>query len=285
MEKYSEGNFYCEKCQKQYPITSIEYHDSICNFNKKCPFCLREINIHNFYEHIMYHEFENEEIPDELNYNNNNKGSNENPYPSYYHFLNNNNEEKYEPEIKRINSKIVKVGNDEFYDLEEEANKIKYEEQEKEAYEKKILGLKKKQLSFPQKIKKFFKENKEEIYGVTINSIGCAFLIPECFLSLTLIIILSFMSQKKKENDEDKIDPKKIIDYLPTTTLGKRYNNNSIELKCIICYEDFQEGDNVTTLPCAHVFHIDCIKVWILQHGNCPVCKFIITKRSLLGDL
>ena len=120
---------------------------------------------------------------------------------------------------------------------------------------------------------------------MTLNSIGCAFLIPECFLSLTLIIILSFMNKKKKANDEDKIDPKKIIDYLPTTTLGKRYNNNTIELKCVICYEDFQEGDIVTTLPCAHVFHIDCIKVWILQHGNCPVCKFIITKSSLLGDL
>ena len=54
------------------------------------------------------------------------------------------------------NSKIVKVGNNEFYDLEEEANQIKYEEQEKEAYERKILGLKKKKISFPQRNKKMY---------------------------------------------------------------------------------------------------------------------------------
>jgi len=33
------------------------------------------------------------------------------------------------------------------------------------------------------------------------------------------------------------------------------------------------------------VFHINCIEIWILQHGNCPVCKFVITKSSLLGEV
>ena len=122
---------------------------------------------------------------------------------------------------------------------------------------------------------------------MTVDLIGCVFLIPECFADLTAKVIFSIQNiNKKKENkDEDKIEPKKILDYLPITTLGKKYNNNNIEFKCIICYEDFQEGDSVTTLPCAHVFHINCIEIWILQHGNCPVCKFVITKSSLLGEV
>ena len=286
MEKYPEGNFYCEKCKESYPYTSKEYHDSICNNKKIKPLNSKEINKYNYYNNITYNnlEDENEEIPDEFNYNNNNKEINKKIYSSNFHFLNNNDNE---PEIKRINSKIVKVGNNEFYDLEEEANQIKYEEQEKEAYERKILGLKKKKISFPQKIKNYLKDNKEGIFEVTVDLIGCVFLIPECFADLTAKVILSIqnINNKKENKDEDKIEPKKILDYLPITTLGKKYNNDNIEFKCIICYEDFQEGDTVTTLPCAHVFHINCIEIWILQHGNCPVCKFVITKSSLLGEV
>ena len=80
--------------------------------------------------------------------------------------------------------------------------------------------------------------------------------------------------------------PDEIMKYLLVTKLGKKINNiNDIEYKCIICYEDFNEGDEISTLPCTHVFHIKCIKTWIYEKGNCPICKFIITKKSLLGEL
>ena len=50
------------------------------------------------------------------------------------------------------------------------------------------------------------------------------FLIPECFADLTAKVILSIqnINNKKENKDEDKIEPKKILDYLPITTLGKR---------------------------------------------------------------
>ena len=50
---------------------------------------------------------------------------------------------------------------------------------------------------------------------------------------------------------------------------------------CIICMEDFINGDEVIYLPCLHVFHNTCILEWLKMHNDCPVCKFKITMENL----
>lgn len=53
---------------------------------------------------------------------------------------------------------------------------------------------------------------------------------------------------------------------------------------CTICMEDFKVGDDVKTLPCLHLYHMDCIDAW-LRHGNdCPICKTCIGKDCCGGD-
>lgn len=42
---------------------------------------------------------------------------------------------------------------------------------------------------------------------------------------------------------------------------------------CSICLEQYQEGDQVRTLPCLHHFHSRCIDTWLNQKSSCPVCK------------
>lgn len=42
---------------------------------------------------------------------------------------------------------------------------------------------------------------------------------------------------------------------------------------CAICLDSFDAGVNVRTLSCNHVFHVDCIDPWLLDHHNCPLCK------------
>nr|CAX72854.1 Heavy metal transport/detoxification protein,domain-containing protein [Schistosoma japonicum] len=42
---------------------------------------------------------------------------------------------------------------------------------------------------------------------------------------------------------------------------------------CSICFDDFKESESVIKLPCAHIYHQNCVTTWLKQHGTCPVCR------------
>ncbi|OEL17185.1 hypothetical protein BAE44_0021794 [Dichanthelium oligosanthes] len=45
------------------------------------------------------------------------------------------------------------------------------------------------------------------------------------------------------------------------------------DMKCSICQEDYNEGEEVGQLPCEHRYHVCCISQWLRQKNWCPVCK------------
>ena len=53
--------------------------------------------------------------------------------------------------------------------------------------------------------------------------------------------------------------------------------------KCIICLDDFKNGDKVSSLPCTHFFHFKCIKLWFKNKNICPLCKKEITQSLVFG--
>jgi len=64
-------------------------------------------------------------------------------------------------------------------------------------------------------------------------------------------------------------------------TTCKPYNKserNGFELRCPICYEDYEEETILRILPCSHVFHRGCIDLWFQNKDNCPYCLHVITK-------
>jgi len=46
---------------------------------------------------------------------------------------------------------------------------------------------------------------------------------------------------------------------------------SSKEDTCAICLENYT--DEASELPCKHIFHTQCIHMWLKQRGICPVCR------------
>lgn len=61
--------------------------------------------------------------------------------------------------------------------------------------------------------------------------------------------------------------------YVKRTTraLLKRLENGSST--CSLCLEEYGVNERVTTLPCEHMFHGDCIVKWLLRTDTCPLCR------------
>ena len=43
---------------------------------------------------------------------------------------------------------------------------------------------------------------------------------------------------------------------------------------CSVCLEAYKVGESVTTTPCGHKFHLDCLLHWIDEDKiTCPLCR------------
>jgi len=43
-------------------------------------------------------------------------------------------------------------------------------------------------------------------------------------------------------------------------------------MECPVCYEAL-EGRAITTTPCSHAFHADCLAQWLERATSCPCCR------------
>ncbi|GAB4841708.1 hypothetical protein Ancab_022430 [Ancistrocladus abbreviatus] len=57
---------------------------------------------------------------------------------------------------------------------------------------------------------------------------------------------------------------------------------------CAVCLNEFQDREMLRVLPhCSHVFHLDCIDIWLMNNANCPLCRSSISgaKRSSIDRI
>lgn len=51
--------------------------------------------------------------------------------------------------------------------------------------------------------------------------------------------------------------------------------------ECAVCLNEFQEDEKLRIIPnCGHVFHIDCIDIWLQNNANCPLCRNSISTNT-----
>lgn len=58
---------------------------------------------------------------------------------------------------------------------------------------------------------------------------------------------------------------------------GNQLNSSHVLTSCNICLSTFEDGENVRTLPCFHLFHMQCVDDWLMNHTNCPACRTELT--------
>lgn len=42
---------------------------------------------------------------------------------------------------------------------------------------------------------------------------------------------------------------------------------------CTICFGPLRDGDRVGALACDHIFHVECLKLWLVRRNTCPLCQ------------
>ena len=86
-----------------------------------------------------------------------------------------------------------------------------------------------------------------------------------------------FQSLGNRENPTDE----EILNELPETQIEDVNKLDPEKKNCIICLEDFKNGDKAIILPCIHIFHNECIKNWLKTQNTCPICKYKLTGENM----
>ena len=86
---------------------------------------------------------------------------------------------------------------------------------------------------------------------------------------------LQRMGSREHPTDEE------ILNELPETQIEDVTKLDQEKKNCIICLEDFKNGDKAIILPCIHLFHTECIKNWLKTQDTCPICKFKLTGENM----
>jgi len=69
--------------------------------------------------------------------------------------------------------------------------------------------------------------------------------------------------------NESSLDGKKLLDT------KEEEDVDDYEMPaCSICLCEYEEGENLSKLPCGHVYHTDCVTAWVDNHTRCPLCNF-----------
>ncbi|XP_010475086.1 PREDICTED: RING-H2 finger protein ATL1-like [Camelina sativa] len=74
--------------------------------------------------------------------------------------------------------------------------------------------------------------------------------------------------------DESAIRAIPIFKFKKRNVVAGEEDQDKSSQECSVCLNEFQEDEKLRIIPnCCHVFHIDCIDIWLQGNANCPLCR------------
>ncbi|KAK7141694.1 hypothetical protein R3I93_015743 [Phoxinus phoxinus] len=114
-----------------------------------------------------------------------------------------------------------------------------------------------------------------------------AYALPFAFIGITIITYLFYAFRDMNRllrlaKREMKKETEKAIAKLQVRTLRTGDPEvDSEDTSCVVCTDSFTRNEQVTVLPCRHLYHKKCIEPWLLEHATCPMCKNNIFKSKI----
>ncbi|KAL0367844.1 UNVERIFIED_CONTAM: putative E3 ubiquitin-protein ligase RHA4A [Sesamum radiatum] len=54
---------------------------------------------------------------------------------------------------------------------------------------------------------------------------------------------------------------------------------------CCVCLGEFEVKEELVQVPsCKHIFHIDCLRRWLLKNSTCPLCRSPVVSGNNSGS-
>ncbi|OQS04405.1 hypothetical protein THRCLA_03353 [Thraustotheca clavata] len=72
---------------------------------------------------------------------------------------------------------------------------------------------------------------------------------------------------------------KGLVEYLSTHKAQATIDVRENARECVICQVDIDKADQVTRMPCQHIFHTECLGQWLKIGNSCPICRVEIASK------
>jgi len=99
------------------------------------------------------------------------------------------------------------------------------------------------------------------------------------------LISLAIRNTRYYEGDDNIVlspADEELLNLIELTNIKNLKDLSNDKKDCIICLEEFKNGDEVITLPCFHLYHKECIKDWLKRNNLCPICKHVLKKEEIV---